>query len=58
MGHSRRNAKEDAMDSVTNPFDEFALEEALLTRENNDGDIIAISMGPEKAMDVLRNSLP
>lgn len=49
--------KRDGMDSVTNPFDEFALEEALLTRENNDGEIIAISMGPEKAMDVLRNSL-
>jgi electron transfer flavoprotein beta subunit len=49
--------KRDAMDSVTNPFDEFALEEALLTRENNDGDIIAISMGPEKAQDVLRNCL-
>lgn len=49
--------KRDAMDSVTNPFDEFALEEALLTRENHDGEIIAISMGPEKAMDVLRNCL-
>ncbi|OPY83419.1 MAG: Electron transfer flavoprotein subunit beta [Syntrophorhabdus sp. PtaU1.Bin153] len=45
------------MDSVTNPFDEFALEEALLTRENYDGDLIAITMGPDKAADVLRNCL-
>lgn len=49
--------KRDGMDSITNPFDEFALEEALLTRENYDGDIIVFSVGPEKAQDVLRNAL-
>jgi electron transfer flavoprotein beta subunit len=49
--------KRDGMDSITNPFDEFALEEALLTRENYDGEIVAISMGPDKAADVLRNAL-
>jgi electron transfer flavoprotein beta subunit len=49
--------KREAMDSVTNPFDEFALEEALLTRENYDGDIVGVSMGPDKATDVLRNAL-
>ncbi len=45
------------MDSITNPFDEFALEEALLTKENYDGEIVAITMGPDKAADVLRNAL-
>ncbi len=45
------------MDSVTNPFDEFALEEALLTKEKYDAEIVAVSMGPEKAADVLRNAL-
>jgi electron transfer flavoprotein beta subunit len=49
--------KRDAMSSITNPFDEFALEEALLTREKYDGDIVAITMGPEKANDILRNAL-
>ena len=49
--------KRDDMNPITNPFDEFALEEALLTREKNDGDIVAITMGPEKASDVLRNAL-
>jgi electron transfer flavoprotein beta subunit len=49
--------KRDAMDPITNPFDEFALEEALLTRENYDGEIVAITMGPERATDVLRNAL-
>jgi electron transfer flavoprotein beta subunit len=49
--------KRDAMNPITNPFDEFALEEALLTREKYEGDIVAITMGPEKASDVLRNAL-
>jgi len=47
----------EGMDSVTNPFDEFALEEALLTKENYDGEIVAITMGPDKSADVLRNAL-
>jgi electron transfer flavoprotein beta subunit len=49
--------KRDGMDPITNPFDEFAMEEALLTRENYGGDIVGITMGPEKATDVLRNAL-
>jgi electron transfer flavoprotein beta subunit len=49
--------KREDMDSITNPFDEFALEEALLTKEKYDAEIVAVSMGPEKAMDVLRNAL-
>lgn len=49
--------KRDAMTPITNPFDEFALEEAILTREKYDGDIVAITMGPEKANDVLKNAL-
>ena len=49
--------KRDDMDSITNPFDEFALEEALLTKEKYDAEIVALSMGPQKATDVLRNAL-
>ena len=49
--------KREDMDSITNPFDEFALEEALLTKEKYDGEIVAITMGPDKAFDVLRNAL-
>lgn len=47
----------DAMDSVSNPFDEFALEEALLTKEKYDAEIVVITMGPENAQAVLRNAL-
>jgi len=38
----------EGMDSITNPFDEFALEEALLAKENYDGEIVAITMGPDR----------
>ncbi len=48
--------KRENMDSITNPFDEFALEEALLTKEKYDAQIVAITMGPAKATDVLRNA--
>lgn len=47
----------EGMPPITNPFDEFALEEALLTREKYDGEIVAITMGPDKGVDVLRNAL-
>ncbi len=49
--------KREDMDSITNPFDEFALEEALLTKEKYDAEIVALTMGPDKSTDVLRNAL-
>ncbi len=42
--------------SITNPFDEFAVEEALLTREKHGGEVHVISMGPPQAVDVLKNA--
>lgn len=43
--------------SITNPFDEFALEEALLIKEKYGGEVHVISMGPPQAVDVLKNAL-
>lgn len=43
--------------SISNPFDDFALEEALLTKEKYGGEVYAISMGPPQAIEVLRNAL-
>ena len=47
----------EGVSSITNPFDEFALEEALLTKEKFGGEIHVLSMGPPQAIDVLRNAL-
>ena len=49
--------KREDIDAITNPFDEFALEEALLTKEKYDAEIVVITMGPDKATDVLRTAL-
>lgn len=47
----------EGVESITNPFDEFAIEEALLTRENYDGEVHVITMGPPQAIEVLRNAM-
>jgi electron transfer flavoprotein beta subunit len=41
--------------SITNPFDDFAVEEALLTKEKYGGEIHVITMGPPQAIDILKN---
>lgn len=40
-----------------NPFDEFAIEEAVRTKEKYGGEIWAISMGPGRAVEVLKKAL-
>jgi electron transfer flavoprotein beta subunit len=42
---------------IVNPWDEYAIEEALLLREQYGGKATAISMGPESAKDALRTCL-
>lgn len=44
---------------VLNPYDEFAVEEALRIRERlkDDTTVVALSMGPERVVDVLRTAL-
>ena len=39
--------------SILNPFDEFAIEEALRIREKHGGTITAVSMGPLQAKEAL-----
>ena len=43
--------------SITNPEDSNALEEALLLREEQGGNIVAITMGPPQAEEALRDAL-
>jgi len=44
-------------DAVVNPFDEYAIEEALRIKENHGGKTIAISYGSEAAESALRAAL-
>lgn len=47
----------EGVQGITNPFDEFAVEEALLTKEKYGGEVHVISMGPPQAVDILKNAL-
>jgi electron transfer flavoprotein beta subunit len=43
--------------AIVNPFDEYALEEAVRLKERHGGEIVAISMGPAEAEEALIKSL-
>lgn len=42
---------------VLNPYDEYAVEEALLQKEKHGGEVTVISLGGDEAVKALRNSL-
>ncbi len=42
---------------VINPFDEYAVEGALLTKEANGGTVTALCIGPESAKEALKHAL-
>jgi electron transfer flavoprotein beta subunit len=42
---------------IINPWDEIAVEAALLQREEIDGEVIAVTMGPESAKEALKHAL-
>lgn len=42
---------------VINPYDEYAVEEALRIKEKHGGNVTVISMGPDRVADILRSSL-
>jgi electron transfer flavoprotein beta subunit len=42
---------------IVAPYDEFAIEEALKIREAKGGEVVLVSLGPERAQTALRNGL-
>jgi len=42
---------------VMNPYDEFAVEEALRLKEKNGGEVTVVSVGPARAMETIRTAL-
>jgi len=47
----------EGLKSITNPFDLYAVEEAVRLRERFGGEVIALSMGPEKAIVSLKEAI-
>ncbi len=46
-----------AVEAVLNPFDEYAVEEALRLREKHSGEVVVISMGPTRAVEAIRKAI-
>jgi electron transfer flavoprotein beta subunit len=42
---------------ILNPYDEYAVEEALRIKEAHGGEVVAVCMGPQKAEDAVRKTL-
>ena len=49
--------KDDNLVFTTNESDNYALEEALLIKEQQGGEVVVVSMGPERAIQVLKDAL-
>jgi electron transfer flavoprotein beta subunit len=47
----------EAVEKVVNPFDEYAIEEALQIKERSGGTVTLLTMGPESAEDSIRKAL-
>jgi len=52
-----KRLKREGVEAVLNPFDLYALEQAMLLREAVGGEVIALSMGPPQAETSLREAL-
>jgi electron transfer flavoprotein beta subunit len=46
-----------SVDNIINPFDEYAVEEALRLKEAQGGEVTVLCMGPESALDAIRKAL-
>jgi electron transfer flavoprotein beta subunit len=42
---------------ILNPYDEFAVEEALKLKEKNGGEVVVVSVGPDQAKEAIRQAL-
>lgn len=47
----------EGVESIVNPFDEYALEQGLLLKDRCGAELVVVSMGPPQASDVLREAL-
>jgi len=58
IGRDGRSLDETGITWVVNPYDEFAMEEALKIKEaGGGGEVVAVSIGPERAATALRTCL-
>ncbi len=47
----------EGVQSIMNPYDQYALEEAVRLKEQRGGEVVVISMGPPQAEEILRQAI-
>ena len=52
-----QSIKTDAVSWVINPYDEFAVEEALKIKEEHGGSVTILTIGPQKAQEAIRTAM-
>ena len=57
LAGDRKSIEPSDVEFVVNPYDEYAIEEALRTKEKFGGEVIAVSFGAAKAEEALRTCL-
>lgn len=57
IGEDRRSVEERDINFILNPYDEFAVEEAIKTKEANGGEVTIIALGPDRVTSTIRNAL-
>lgn len=57
INEDKKSIDESEINFILNPYDEFAVEEALKIKEANEGEITIISLGPDRISAAIRNAL-
>ena len=57
IGADGKSIDESGVKFVPNPFDEYAVEEALKFKEQTNGEVVAICLGPDAAQETIRTAL-
>jgi electron transfer flavoprotein beta subunit len=57
IGADKKNIDTKGVKYIVNPYDEFAIEEALQLKQKNSGSVTALTIGTDEAVDVLRTAL-
>ena len=53
-----QNLNIDQSTKVLNPYDQFAVEEAIKMREQDGGKVVVLALGPERTKEAMRECLP
>lgn len=57
INEDKKSIDESEINFILNPYDEFAVEEALKLKEAEEGDVTVISLGPDKVTSTIRSAL-